>query len=213
LSTADRLAFSYAHKPTSAADHPHRQHCPSCKHPLPILGPPTRSPSPSPRPPAANLRDRTPADRKALDRPAAPTRTGRSRPPRRPDNPSSRSDPASLPLRPAPTADNTPAPPRTPATRSGPTTARHITHSQPLKKQRRHHPPDHRSRCNAASSISRPAIRNLYTRPSENDTPLPRTSGHVSGGPGALVDCSEPVADRSGSGGLVAAWAISRSAR
>jgi hypothetical protein len=41
--------------------------------------------------------------------------------------------------------------------------------------------------------------------------PDPRTRGHVGGRPGALVDCcSEAVADRSGSGGLVAAWATNQ---
>jgi hypothetical protein len=60
------------------------------------------------------------------------------------------------------------------------------------------------------------AMAKTSAAPDQRRLLLSRTGGHVSGRPGAIVDCcSEAVADRSGSDGPVAAWAtkMSRSRR
>jgi hypothetical protein len=116
LSTADRLVFSYGHKPTSAGDRAHRQDSPSCKRPRPILGPPARSPSSCPDRQPRTLRDRcggptgTSDSLRTTTRSADHSRSADHRI-RSPTLAARRSGPAHEPT-------TTSGPPRTPATRS-----------------------------------------------------------------------------------------------
>jgi hypothetical protein len=168
LSTADRLVFSYRHKPTSAGDRAHRQDSPSCKRPRPILGPPARSPSSRPDRQPRTLRDRCGGRQEPLNRsgrrqdrpitPAAQITEFAVRPWQRaaPDRPTSRRQP--LVHRERPRQDRG-------------QNRRQITHSQAPNKQCRAHPPHHRSRCNAASSISRPHFEDPSTLTRRSKTP------------------------------------------